>query len=117
MGVRRASRLIENRFDQRLDVPTIASEVGMSTSSLHHVFKAVTTLTPIQYLERHRLHRALSLMMDEGCQAAEAALRVGYASPSYFSRKFKGLYGLPPRQYIDSHHLGSSNSTGVTGAA
>jgi AraC-like DNA-binding protein len=80
----------------------------MSTSSLHQVFKEATTLTPIQYLKRHRLHRALNLMIDEGCQAAEAALRVGYASPSYFSREFKSLYGLPPRQYLESWQRATS---------
>ncbi|MEM8931277.1 MAG: AraC family transcriptional regulator [Acidobacteriota bacterium] len=104
-AVLRAIRFIEGHFDQDLDVPRIASEVGMSTSSLHDVFKQATALTPIQYLKRYRLHRALELMLEERCQAAEAAWRVGYASASYFSREFKALYGLPPRQYIASGPL------------
>ena len=72
----------------------------MSTSSLHHSFKSATTLTPIQYLKRMRLHRARQLMVDEGCLAAEAAFRVGYESPSQFSREFKRLFGQPPRRYV-----------------
>jgi AraC-like DNA-binding protein len=100
-GVDRALHFIRHHLEERIDVPTIAREVGMSTSSLHHTFKSVTTLTPIQYLKRMRLHRARQLMVDEGCLAAEAAFRVGYESPSQFSREFKRLFGLPPRRYID----------------
>jgi AraC-like DNA-binding protein len=100
-GVDRALHFIRHHLEERIDVPTIAREVGMSTSSLHHSFKSATTLTPIQYLKRMRLHRARQLMVDEGCLAAEAAFRVGYESPSQFSREFKRLFGLPPRRYID----------------
>jgi AraC-like DNA-binding protein len=70
----------------------------MSTSSLHHRFTAATTLTPVQYLKAMRLDRARRLMVDEGYQAAEAALRVGYESPSQFSREFKRNFGLSPRE-------------------
>jgi AraC-like DNA-binding protein len=99
-GVDRALHYIRHHLDERIDVPTIAREVGMSTSSLHHAFKSATTLTPIQYLKRLRLHRARQLMVDEGCLAAEAAFRVGYESPSQFSREFKRLFGAPPRRYV-----------------
>jgi AraC-like DNA-binding protein len=101
-GVARALHYIRTHLDERLDVPTIAREVGMSTSSLHHSFKATTTLTPIQYLKRLRLHRARQLMVDEGCLAAEAAFKVGYESPSQFSRDFRQLFGMPPRRYVGS---------------
>jgi AraC-like DNA-binding protein len=100
-GVERALQYIRHHLEERIDVPTIAREAGMSTSSLHHSFKSVTTLTPIQYLKRMRLHRARQLMVDEGCLAAEAAFRVGYESPSQFSREFKRLFGQPPRRHVD----------------
>lgn len=99
-GVARALQFIHQHVDHRLDVPTIAREAGMSTSSLHHNFKAATTLTPVQYIKRMRLNRARQLMLDEGCLAAEAAFRVGYESASQFSREFKQLFGSPPRQYV-----------------
>jgi AraC-like DNA-binding protein len=101
-GVARALHFIRGHLDERIDVPTIAREAGMSTSSLHHSFKSATTLTPIQYLKRMRLHRARQLMVDEGCLAGEAAFRVGYESPSQFSRDFKHLFGSPPRRYVES---------------
>jgi AraC-like DNA-binding protein len=100
-GVDRALHYIHGHLEDRLDVPTIAREAGMSTSTLHHSFKAATTLTPIQYLKKMRLHRARQLMIDEGSLAAEAAFRVGYESPSQFSRDFKRLFGQPPRRYVE----------------
>jgi AraC-like DNA-binding protein len=99
-GVARALHFIHRNIGERLDVPTIARESGMSTSTLHHNFKAATTMTPVQYIKRMRLNRARQLMLDEGCLAAEAAFRVGYESASQFSREFKQLFGSPPRQYV-----------------
>jgi AraC-like DNA-binding protein len=105
LGIERALRFIHRHHAERLDVPTLAREVGMSPSTLHHRFKAATSLTPIQYLKRMRLHRARQLMVDEGCHAAEAAFRVGYESPSQFSRDFKRHFGSPPRRYVESWDL------------
>lgn len=100
-GVARALHFIHRHLDESLDVATLARAAGMSSSSLHQRFKSATTLTPIQYLKRMRLDRARQLMLDEGLQAAEAAVRVGYESPSQFSREFKRLFGLPPRRYLE----------------
>jgi AraC-like DNA-binding protein len=98
-GVARALHYIHAHLDERFDVSTLARAAGMSASSLHHRFKAATALTPVQYLKSMRLDRARQLMLDEGFQAAEAAVRVGYESPSQFSREFKRAYGLSPRAY------------------
>ena len=99
-GVTRALRYMNAHVHDHFDVGTLARTAGMSSSTLHRAFKQVTTLTPVQYLKRIRLDEARRLMLDEQCDAAEAAFRVGYASPSQFSREFKRLFGLPPRQYI-----------------
>jgi len=100
-GVARALRYMNTHLHDRFDVGTLARSAGMSSSSLHRAFKQVTTLTPVQYLKRIRLDEARRLMLDEQCDAAEAAFRVGYVSPSQFSREFKRLFGLPPRQYVE----------------
>lgn len=104
-GVARALRFMNSHLHDRFDVATLARSAGMSSSSLHRAFKQVTTLTPVQYLKRIRLDEARRLMMDEGCDAAEAAFRVGYASPSQFSREFKRLFGTPPRQFVSQSAL------------
>jgi AraC-like DNA-binding protein len=107
-GIARALHFIHRHLDERVDVATLARTAGMSASALHQRFKSATTLTPIQYLKRMRLDRARQLMLEEGCQAAEAALRVGYESPSQFSREFKRLFGMPPRRYLERASPGAA---------
>ena len=70
----------------------------MSASGLHHHFKAVTALSPLQYQKHLRLQEARRLMLSEALDAATAGYRVGYQSPSQFSREYRRLFGAPPRQ-------------------
>lgn len=79
-----------------LDVVRLAHTAGMSPSALHLHFKAVTGTSPVQYLKTIRLHKARMLMVQESVGASLAAGRVGYESPSQFSREFKRLFGAPP---------------------
>jgi AraC-like DNA-binding protein len=65
-------------------------------STLHHRFKAVTSMSPLQYQKQLRLQEARRLMLNDGLEAAVAAYRVGYESPSQFSREYSRLYGAPP---------------------
>ena len=85
-------------YAEPLDLVTLAHDVGMSSSALHHHFKAVTRTSPVQYLKTLRLHKARMLMVQNSLHAAVAAERVGYASPSQFSREFKRLFGIPPAE-------------------
>src|SRR4051812_38988732 len=57
-------------------------------------------MSPLQYRKRLRLQEARRLMRGEGLDAAEAAFRVGYESPSQFSREYRRLFGAPPRQDV-----------------
>jgi AraC-like DNA-binding protein len=81
---------IHRRYAEPLNVPGIAEE---SVSAFHHNFKTVTSTSPLQYLKAVRLHKARMLMRFEGVGAAIAAVRVGYESPSQFSREFKRYFG------------------------
>src|ERR671939_495118 len=72
----------------------------MSPSAFHLHFKGVTGLSPLQYQKRLRLQEARRLMLGDGLDAAEAAFRVGYESPSQFSREYRRLFGAPPRQDV-----------------
>jgi AraC-like DNA-binding protein len=87
---------IHSDYAHVLDVAALAGEAGMSVSAFHHQFKEVTATSPLQYLKTIRLHKARMLMVQEGVGAAIAADRVGYESPSQFSREFKRLFGAPP---------------------
>ena len=68
---------------------------------LHLHFKQVTSMSPLQYQKKLRLHHARQLMMAEGLDAAVAAHRVGYESPSQFSREYRRMFGAPPRTEIN----------------
>jgi AraC-like DNA-binding protein len=57
-------------------------------------------MSPLQYQKRLRLHKARRLMLGEGLDAASAAFRVGYESPSQFSREYRRAFGAPPRRDV-----------------
>ncbi|SKB00966.1 transcriptional regulator, AraC family [Prosthecobacter debontii] len=95
--IARALRRMHLDYDQTLDVPSLAREAGMSVSTFHANFKAVTAYPPLRYLQTIRLHKA-QVMMVNGVPVAEAANRVGYESPSQFSREFKRLFGGTPKE-------------------
>ncbi len=95
-AIARVLRRIHARFDEPFEVAAAAREAHMAVSTFHHAFKAATAMSPLSYVKSIRLHQARSLMLDDGLTAAEASYRVGYNSPSQFSREFKRLFGLPP---------------------
>lgn len=68
----------------------------MSIPSFHSHFKAITQVSPMQYVKSTRLHQARLLMVREYLTAEAAGHAVGYTSPSQFSREFKRLFGLTP---------------------
>lgn len=94
--ISRALQTIHRNYSRTLHVCHLASEVGMSESVFHLHFKEVTATSPIQYIKAVRLHRARSLILDEGLGARDVARRVGYASPSQFGRKYKRMFGHSP---------------------
>lgn len=79
-----------------MDMATLAREAGMSLSTFHTHFKAVTSSSPLQYLKTIRLHKARLLMVNQGETAASASRLVGYESASQFSREFKRFFGDAP---------------------
>ncbi|NIF81652.1 AraC family transcriptional regulator [Paraburkholderia sp. Cy-641] len=92
----RSLRLIHAEYAQPLDVSQLAGEAGMSVPSFHSHFKAITQVSPMQYLKSTRLHQARLLMVRQDLTAEAAGHAVGYTSPSQFSREFKRLFGLTP---------------------
>src|ERR1700730_18537252 len=94
--ISRALRRIHADYARTLDIASLAREAGMSSSTFHAHFKAVTSSSPLQYLKTVRLHKAQMLMVQEWANASSAALRVGYESASQFSREFKRLFDGGP---------------------
>lgn len=98
--VGRAIAWIRENFRERLSIGGLAAAVGMSPSSLHEHFRAVTAMTPLQFQKQLRLQDARSLMLAGGLDATSAAFRVGYESPSQFSREYRRCFGEPPARDI-----------------
>ena len=94
--ISRAIAWIRVNYAEACRVDRLAAEAGMSPSSFHHHFKAVTSMSPLQYRTQLRLQEARRLMVSEGLEAASAGFRVGYESPSQFSRDYSRTFGAPP---------------------
>lgn len=94
--IARAIERIRTEFDQPLRIEDMAQDLGMSVSSFHYHFKAVTAMSPLQFQKRLRLQEARRLILGDGLAATNAAYRVGYEDASHFSREYKRLFGLPP---------------------
>jgi len=102
-GNRRIVRAIEwlkQHYAAPLRIEELADAVHMSSSALHHGFKSVTALSPLQYQKQLRLHEARRLMFAGGMECAAAGHRVGYESASQFTREYRRLFGSPPRTEI-----------------
>lgn len=96
--VAKAIGWLKDNFHQPISIDALADRVNMSTSSLHHHFKAMTAMSPLQYQKHIRLQEARRLLLAEPIDAATVARRVGYESPSQFSREYRRLFGAPPGQ-------------------
>ena len=94
--VNRAIGWIKRNYDKAFSVETLAQEARMSPSALHQHFKAVTAMSPLQYQKQLRLQEARRLILGAALDAASAGFRVGYDSPSQFSREYRRLFGAPP---------------------
>ena len=93
-----AITLLRREFRSRLSMEQLAAAASMSLSAFHKHFKALTSLTPGQYQKRLRLIEARRLMLDEGFSASRAAFEVGYESASQFTREYRRMFRMPPKQ-------------------
>jgi AraC-like DNA-binding protein len=95
-GVIRALDWLRQNFRERQSTHSLAEIARMGVSTLHRHFKAITTMSPVQYRKHLQLHEARRLMIVSGLDAASAAFAVGYESPSQFSREYHRAFGQPP---------------------
>ncbi len=91
---------LKKNYSQPLKINDLAAIANMSKTTFHHHFRAVTTMTPLQYQKQLRLLQARRLMLTERLDAANAAFQVGYESPSHFSRDYSRYFGAPPQRDI-----------------
>jgi transcriptional regulator GlxA family with amidase domain len=95
-----AARLLRAEFRQPVAIERLAAAAGMSVSTFRRRFKALTSLTPIQFQKELKLVEARRLMLGEGRSAGQAAFAVGYESVSHFTRDYGRLFGASPKRDV-----------------
>ncbi|MFT3699001.1 MAG: AraC family transcriptional regulator [Kofleriaceae bacterium] len=99
--IARAIRAIRSRYAEPLRIDELVHIAGMSPSSFHRHFRAVTAMTPIQYQKQIRLQEARARLLGAGVGDVAAVGRiVGYDSASQFSREYRRLYGVAPMMHL-----------------
>jgi len=99
--VKRAIEWIRSNFAEPMRIETLAGLSGMSETSLHRHFKAVTAMSPLQYQKQIRLQEARNLLLGRGGDVAGVGFAVGYDSPSQFSREYSRQFGRPPGRDLE----------------
>ena len=112
--IAKAVTWIRAHFAQPVTVEEMAASVNMSTSSFHQRFKAVTSMSPLQYQKVLRLHEARRLMLFQNLDASDACHRVGYLSQPQFTREYGRFFGSPPTK--DVVRLRDQGFAAATGA-
>jgi AraC-like DNA-binding protein len=102
-AIARAIAHVSSNLDKPVSIDDMASRAGMSRAVFHRKFKHATTMSPLQFVKSMRLGDAAA-KIAEGMTVSEAAMGVGYVSPSQFSREFRRIYGQSPRQWADTQH-------------
>jgi AraC-like DNA-binding protein len=93
---------VRANYAKPLRVEDLAKLAGMGVSTLHHHFRELTAMSPLQYQKQLRLHAARERMLMDGLDAASAAFEVGYESASQFSREYNRLFGQSPKRDIQT---------------
>jgi len=95
----RSIEYLSAHLEDKVTIDDMAAQVGMSRAVFHRKFKQATSMSPIQFVKSMRLNSA-AMKIAKGMNVNQAAMGVGYASSSQFSREFKRLYGQSPKQWI-----------------
>jgi AraC-like DNA-binding protein len=96
----RAIAWLRANYAKRLRMEELAAAARMGVSTLHHQFRELTAMSPLQYQKRLRLQTARQRMLLDGMDATSAAYEVGYESVSQFNREYSRLFGQPPMRDI-----------------
>src|SRR5579863_4387753 len=96
----RAVAWLRTNYARPLRVEELASVAQMGLSTLHHHFRSLTAMSPVQYQKRLRLHVARERMLNDDVDVATAAYEVGYESVTQFNREYSRFFGQPPGRDI-----------------
>ncbi|HEX4221671.1 MAG TPA: AraC family transcriptional regulator [Pseudonocardiaceae bacterium] len=94
--VNRSITWIRENYAEPMRIAELARLTGMSESAFHRHFRAVTTMSPLQFQKRIRLQQARSLLVARPGDVAGVGHAVGYDSPTQFNREYRRMFGTPP---------------------
>lgn len=109
--IAKAIAWLRDHYMQPLRIEDLATLAGMGVSTLHHHFRVMTAMSPLQYQKHLRLHEARRILLTEAVDATTAAVRVGYESATRFNREYKRSFGAPPMRDIQSCLAAGSRAT------
>lgn len=89
----------EQLADENFSIDTLAEQMNMSRSNFYRKIKALSGMSPNDYLKTLRMNRAAELIKN-GTRISEVAVQVGFTSSSYFAKCFKAQYGVLPKDYV-----------------
>lgn len=104
--VHHAADLLTRNLETAPGLEELARTVGMCRTRLHECFCKIHGLTPFEYLQQHRLEKAMTYLVEGRMNVTEAAFAVGYSSSGYFSKVFKKRYGDPPGKFLGKTRSG-----------
>lgn len=99
LRVMRVIQYIEKNYEKELTLNELADVADMQTRNFSKVFRAATGHSPIDYLIRHRIANAMSLLRQEPVKIIDAAMMCGFSDSNYFARKFKSITHMTPTEY------------------
>jgi len=101
----KAVEWLRMNYAKPLRVEQLAAMARMGVSTLHHQFRSLTAMSPLQYQKQLRLHVARERMVNDGLDAASAAFEVGYESASQFNREYSRFFGMPPMRDVKTRRM------------
>jgi AraC-like DNA-binding protein len=109
----RAIAWLRANYAKPLRMEELAAVARMGVSTLHHQFRGLTAMSPLQYQKQLRLQTARQRMLMDGIDATSAAYEVGYESISQFSREYRRFFGQPPMRDINALRTANKVTTSV----
>ena len=99
----------DNLRDEEFSIDQMAEQMNMSRSSFYRKIKALTDMTPIDYMKTRRLERAAQLLR-QGVRITDVSEQVGFTSSSYFAKCFKGRFGVLPKEFLNNNEIKTESS-------
>jgi transcriptional regulator GlxA family with amidase domain len=107
-AIARAIAQLRRDFRAPVEIPRLARSVGMSASSFHKHFKAITASSPLQYRKGLQLLEARRLLRAGTLSVTAVALDVGYESAAQFSRDYTRKFGASPKHDVPANAIAAS---------